>query len=199
MDTLSKKMGTKFIMQKKYTTDNCIPFYTFQIPDDIINQALSGALHVRYIEKNDNERDPIVSNVNSEGNSVVTNMTFVSYTKVNEINVGLSQLTKYLQNCCKNISKKYYALDIDYEPVNSTLLFYENGDEISTHNHFPHALVSAVYLDVQEGCSPITIGNTTVIYPKTGMCIIFPGHTNHFVEKTKTSRIVHTTDWKAVL
>lgn len=185
-------------MKKVLTIDDEVPFFMFDVPQILIDTAFNGALELRYYGDG-KDRDPIVSNLNSMGESIETEMGFVSYTAAHEINKNINALVDYLKKQCNHISKTYYALDIEFEPVNSSVLFYETGSMISSHNHFPFAFVSAVYLNIDVGASPIILGKDTKVKPYAGLGIIFPGHLKHEVETTTEKRIMCTVDWKSIL
>jgi hypothetical protein len=186
------------VIEKLYTSDSEIPFFAFDVPLDIVDKALSGAIELRYFNDVPETREPIVSNMNSVGRGIKSVLDYVSYTAAHTINSDIANLLSYVRIKCGEISRDFYGIDVDFEAVNSTVLFYEEGSEITPHNHFPYALVSAIYLNVEQGCSPITLGNVR-FYPRNGLCIVFPGHLTHSVEKTKSRRTMITADWKALV
>ena len=65
-------------------------------------------------------------------------------------------------------------------------VFYNKGDCVELHNHFPYALSFAYYVNMPEGSSPIMIDGE-VIYPEEGQVVFFPGSSFHSVPPSKVS------------
>ncbi len=65
-------------------------------------------------------------------------------------------------------------------------VFYNKGDCVELHNHFPYALSFAYYVNMPKGSSPIMIDGE-VIYPEEGQVVFFPGSSFHSVPPSKVS------------
>ena len=75
-----------------------------------------------------------------------------------------------------------------FEPFNFWVMDYQDGDETLNHCHFPSSFSAVYYVDVEPNCAPLIVEGET-IQPENGMLVIFPGHLDHSVPKTKGRRI----------
>ena len=177
-----------------------LPVFEFEIPEELIHDTFLGAIEL-YIAKDVFKETYRGANKNLDGSSITTKIHFFS-TSVSHIkNLRIGKLAKYIEQLTKQISLKYYSPDIDYKVRNCSVIWYKGGDgnNIGKHNHFPYSFVAATYLHIPENSSPINFGEDLEIYPKTGMCLIFPGNLYHKVKDTKVDRIMITMDLQVIL
>ena len=98
-------------------------------------------------------------------------------------------LVDIMTSCCNYVSKEYYNDGhAEFEPFNFWVMDYEDGDETLHHNHFPSHFSAVYYVEVEEGCAPLIIEGES-IQPENGMLVVFPGHLDHEVPKTKGRRM----------
>lgn len=174
---------------------DALPIFQFEIDPELIDAALTGVIELKLSGDTFTKQksEIIVANRNVDGSDIHSKVTFVSNTKSNN-NSYIKAMANNIEKLCKNISNEYYGINLDFRVKNCTALMFERSDAITRHTHFPYTFVAATYLHVKEGASPIFLGSDTRIYPKSGMCLIFPGHLSHEVEETLEDRIIVTMD-----
>ena len=67
-----------------------------------------------------------------------------------------------------------------FKLVHCWSVFYNKGDCVEPHNHFPYSLSFCYYVDIPEGSSPFTLDNEA-INVKQGQIIFFSGNAFHSV------------------
>lgn len=186
-----------------YTQDT-LPIFEFELEENLIEQAFNDCISLRIKDESfkNQQFDLVVANKNVEGEKITTELKFVSNTKSHIDNDNIRKLANKIELLCKQVSKSFYGVDVDYEVKNSTVLMYEENDSISKHNHFPYTFVAATYICVSDNSSSIMLGSSwpnLEIKPRNNMCIIFPGHLSHEVLKTKSDRIMITMDLQVII
>lgn len=74
-----------------------------------------------------------------------------------------------------------YNFNIDaFKLVHCWSVFYNKGDCVEPHNHFPYSLSFCYYVDTPEGSSPLIVDNEE-INVKQGQIIFFSGNVFHSV------------------
>jgi len=74
-----------------------------------------------------------------------------------------------------------YNFNIDaFKLVHCWSVFYNKGDCVERHNHFPYSLSFCYYINTPEGSSPLIVDND-VINVKEGQIVFFPSNTFHSV------------------
>ena len=74
-----------------------------------------------------------------------------------------------------------YNFNIDaFKLVHCWSVFYNKGDCVEPHNHFPYSLSFCYYVDTPEGSSPLIVDNEE-INVKQGQIIFFSGNAFHSV------------------
>ena len=74
-----------------------------------------------------------------------------------------------------------YNFNIDaFKLVLCWSVFYNKGDCVEKHNHFPYSLSFCYYINKPEGSSPLIVDNE-VVNVKEGQIVFFPSNTFHSV------------------
>ena len=74
-----------------------------------------------------------------------------------------------------------YNFNIDaFKLVHCWSVFYNKGDCVEKHNHFPYSLSFCYYINTPEGSSPLIVDNE-VVNVKEGQIVFFPSNTFHSV------------------
>jgi hypothetical protein len=185
-------------------TKDTMPVFEYEIPKELIENAFLGAIELfvanETLKENlDTESRYIIANKNIDGSKISTKVNFVSTVKSHIKNSKIGELANYIEKLVKQMSLDYYSADVNFKVHNSTVLMYKGGDNIGKHNHFPYCFVVAIYLNMPENASPISLGESLEIHPKAGTCLIFPGNLYHEVKQTEADRIMITMDIKVVI
>lgn len=188
------------MIQKFLIKDSGIPIFHFKLPEDILDAGLTGALEI--VSNNDSADDQnfdyVVANLNPFNDKITTNVDFLSKSKCHLSNENIKKVASFIEKKCTDASKTWYKLNIDFQVVNSSVLFFKRGNNITTHCHFPYIFVAVLYLDLEDYASPIILGDTYEFKPTKGDCLIFPGQCNHTVPKTNSKRLLITMDLKNI-
>jgi hypothetical protein len=185
-------------------TKDTMPVFEYEIPKELIDNAFLGAIELfvanETLKENlDTESRYIIANKNIDGSKISTKVNFVSTVKSHIKNSKIGELANYIEKLVKQMSLDHYSADVNFKVHNSTVLMYKGGDNIGKHNHFPYCFVVAIYLNMPENASPISLGESLEIHPKAGTCLIFPGNLYHEVKQTEADRIMITMDIKVVI
>jgi len=185
-------------------TQDILPIFEYEIPKELIENAFLGAIELfvaneTHEENIDTESKYVIANKNIDGSKILTKVNFVSTVKSHIKNSKIGELANYIEQLVKQISLDHHAADVNFKVQNSTVLMYKGGDNIGKHNHFPYCFVVAIYLNMPENASPISLGKSLEIHPKAGTCLIFPGNLYHEVKQTEADRIMITMDVKVVI
>lgn len=188
------------MVKQQLITDSSIPVFQFDVDKNILNNAFAGAIQLKITDESADKQSHklIVANKNSYGKDIETTLDFISTSIAHLINPEIKKVANYVESKCKEISNEFYSLDIGYNTRNCSILFYKKGNKISKHFHFPYAFVCAIYIQVEENCSPIILGDNYKVQPRNGLGLIFPGHLMHSVSETISDRIMMTMDLEAI-
>ena len=63
-------------------------------------------------------------------------------------------------------------------------IYYNKGEGVVSHNHFPYTMTACYYVNVPEGSAPIIMEGEE-IQPVSGRVVFFPGHQYHEVVPTQ--------------
>lgn len=175
--------------------------YEFMIDREIIDRALQSAYTLRYLglSLDGGSYDPSLSNAGPNGERIITDLAFMSVFDIHTHSQEIRDITTIVEQQCHKISKTKYNVDLTFQTYQSALVFYEPGSQISSHDHFPHTFVGTVYLEVEEGASPIVFGKDHAIHPRVGMCLISPGNLHHAVPPTDGTRTVLAINIRTIL
>jgi hypothetical protein len=161
-------------------TKDTMPVFEYEIPKELIDNAFLGAIELFVAN------ETLKENLDTESRYIIANKK-------------IGELANYIEKLVKQMSLDHYSADVNFKVHNSTVLMYKGGDNIGKHNHFPYCFVVAIYLNMPENASPISLGESLEIHPKAGTCLIFPGNLYHEVKQTEADRIMITMDIKVVI
>lgn len=100
-----------------------------------------------------------------------------------------------MSNFIKKTCVDFYKVDllqIGYvlRVANCWCTIYEEGNSSVLHHHFPSDFAVVVYLDLDQGASPIVFSNTLQVNPVSATALLFPGFLEHHVPETRGRRII---------
>lgn len=177
--------------------------YELTIDPDLISKALESAYILRQmgleLESGIGAYDPSLSNVGPMGESIITDLAFLSVFDIHMYSPEIREITKVVEQYCEILSRTKLNVDLTFVTHHSALVWYEHGSQITAHNHFPYTFVGTVYLELAENASPIIFGKDYVIQPRVGMCLISPGNLHHAIPPTDGERIVLGINVQAVI
>lgn len=139
--------------------------------------------------------------VNGEGSDTNLRTVFATDYYVHHRNPKFAPIieivTDYVNEYQRQIFKAYANLGV----YNCWGALYEENDSCLSHDHFPAAVSTVLYLQIENRntVAPLVFTDSNyTINPYNGLLVMFPGVMNHFVPPTKSKRIVLSMNFSIV-
>lgn len=120
---------------------------------------------------------------------------YMSPWKSHHLNDKFHPLCALVEDLVKKVSAEklkadFSSLNWDLKVTDCWGVIYEDSDRTVPHMHFPSDLSVVIYLEADENCAPIVLGDGLLVTPKPGLMIMFPGILMHEVPENHAKRVV---------
>jgi len=120
--------------------------------------------------------------------------SYMSPWKSHRLNAKLTPICELAIDMVKHAVKTTMNCDFDALGLGLFItdcwgLIYNESDYTKPHHHFPTDYVVVVYLEADDGCSPILFHGGLEVRPRPGLMVMFPGMLIHEVPANSGRRV----------